>query len=165
MKARQPIKKLALGSLMIALAALLMLLTGCSSSARHCYLCGGFRYERPCIIELSTGNVVELKPASEGNAELTSIGKISVRSYEQNSVTAAVPAIGDKIDRNKYCDNCLGIIDQTLNEGYVLADLNDLDNIALYEIKDGTELQIRDCDITIHEDQNNQLVLETAFLK
>ena len=165
MKARQPNKKLVLGSSVIALAALLILLIGCSRSPRHCYLCGGFRYECPCVIELSTGNIAELKPASAGNAELMSIGKTSVRSYEQNSVTAAVPAIGDEIDRNIFCYNCLGIIDRTPNEGYVLADLNDLDNIALYEIKDGTELQIRDCDITIHEDQNNQLVLETAFLK
>lgn len=165
MIAKKPIKKLVLGSLMIALAALLILLMGCSGGARHCYLCGGFRYECPCVIELSTGNIAELKPANNGKAIFTSVGKISARSSEQNGVTATVPVVGDEIDRKKFCDNCLGIIDRTPNGGYVLADLNELDNIALYEIKDGIELQIRDCNITIYEDQNNQLVLETAILR
>ena len=74
--------------------------------------------EAAVVMELSTGNIAELKPASAGNAKLMSIGKTSVRSYEQNNVTAAVPAIGDEIDRNIFCYNCLGIIDRTPNEGY-----------------------------------------------
>ena len=160
MKARKTIKKLALGSLMIALAALLILLIGCSGGARHCYLCGGFRYERPCVIELSTGNVAEFKPASNGNAIFASIGKISVRSLEQNRITAAVPVVGEAIDRSKFCDSCLGNIDRTPNKGYLLANLRDLNNIELYEIKDGDLLSIADYVITIRTDMDNKFILE-----
>ena len=160
MKARQPIKKLVLGSLMIALAALMILLISCSGGARHCYLCSGFRYERPCVIELSAGNIAELKPAGKGNAIFTSVGKISVRSSDQNGVTATVPVDGDIINRSKFCDSCLAIIDRMPNNGYLLADLQDLNNIDLYEIKDGVSVVIADYAISIRTEMDNMLVLK-----
>lgn len=162
MIAKKPIKKLVLGSLMIALAALLIPLIGCSGGARHCYLCGGFRYERPCVIELSTGNIAELKPASNGIAMFTSVGKISARSSEPNSVTVMMPVAGDVINRSKFCDSCLDIIDRMPNNGYLLADLRDLNNIELSEIKDGASLNIADYAISIHTDMDSKLVLEVT---
>ena len=91
------------------------------------------------------------------------IGGISLRSFNQESATASVPIEGQKINRSLYCESCLSIIDSTSNNGYLLADLSDLNNIVLYEIKDGISLSVMDHWIAVKSD-GDHLVIEAETI-
>lgn len=41
-------------------AALLLIMPCCAEKTVHCRLCKGIPYEAPCLVDLSTGQVVEL---------------------------------------------------------------------------------------------------------
>lgn len=116
--------------------SIIISLSACESSTSHCFLCEGVPHDEPCIVNLATGEIAVLSVGGYGHAELSLTGGISVTGENGETCFAIVPAIGEEMNPNLYCDDCLALIKATLNNGYVLADLGDLSHIKLYSIKD-----------------------------
>ena len=149
-------------SLILLFVVILLCLPGCSRSKSHCYLCEGLAYEAPCLVDLATGDVAELKPLdNEGHLTWTRYSGITVEHRPDGAVLATIPDSNQKIARELFCDNCLAAIDNTACEGYILADLEDLDSISLYTIEADQRFSLRQFDVLIVEqDTPNCLFVE-----
>lgn len=140
----------------------LLCLPGCRGSRSHCYLCEGLAYEAPCLVDLATGDVAELKPLNnEDYLVWTGYSSIMVEQQPDGSVLATIPASNQEIARELFCDNCLAAIDATTRGGYILADLEDLDSIRLYTIEADRRFSLRQYDVSIIEQGSpNCLIVE-----
>ena len=147
--------------LILLFLLVLLCLPGCRGSRSHCYLCKGIAYEGPCLVDLATGNVAELKPLdNEGYLTWTKYSSIMVEHRPDGSVLATIPDSNQKIARELFCDNCLAAIDSTARGGYILADLEDLDSIRLYTIEADRRFLLRQYDVSIVEqDSPNCLIV------
>ena len=125
---------------LFAAASLLLLCTSCGHSADHCYLCQGISHDEPCIVNLATGEIAVLSTGSYGHAEMTFTGGVSVTGENGESCHATIPQTSEAVDSNLYCTDCLALIETTSNNGYVLADLYNLNSIKLYPLEDQTIL-------------------------
>lgn len=130
------------------IVAALIACSACGQSSSHCYLCQGIPQDEPCIVNLATGEIAVLSAGSYGHAELIVTGGISVITENGNSCKATFPTSGGDMNPDLFCDNCRSLIEATPNDGYVLADLHDLQNIQLYPIED---IMIRDYTLTVAE--------------
>lgn len=140
-------------------AFLILFCSACGKVNSHCYLCGAPPSAYPCIVELSTGQAAELRPAEYGTAAFSNIGFISLSSGDTMSMTAAIPAEGEPINRTLFCDRCLAMLDSTPNNGYILADLHDPSDVEVFGIEDGAAPRVGDYNITVYAD-GERLVLD-----
>lgn len=149
--------------------ALFIVLTSCASGPalepERCALCDDLARHAPCIINLSTGEKVELDmyephPFLVGEiAEEQRGGYFSfvrgagVEGYKlgAESVTITIPAKADKMDQQFFCNACGEMLANHTNSGYVLVDLKDTDAPVIYEIDADASYSFRCYDITIQE--------------
>ena len=147
----------------------LTLFTACSRSPvpepERCSLCDDLSRHAPCIINLSTGEKLELDvyephPFLVGEiAEEQRGGYFSfvrgagVEGYKlgAESITITVPVKADKMDQQFFCNACRELLADHTNSGYVLVDLKDTDAPAIYEIDADASYSFRCYDITIQE--------------
>ena len=101
-------------------------------------------------------DIAVLSAGSYGHAELIVTVGVSVITENGNSCKATFPTSGGDMNPDLFCDNCRSLIEATPNDGYVLADLHDLENVQLYPIEDTT---IRDYTLTVGESDGGNLVL------
>ena len=148
---------------------LFIILTGCAlgpaPEPERCALCDDLARHAPCIINLSTGEKVELDvydphPFLVGEiAEEQRGGYFSfvrgagVEGYKlgAESVTITIPAKADKMDQQFFCNACRELLEYHTNSGYVLVDLKDTDAPVIYEIDADASYSFRCYDITIQE--------------
>ena len=135
----------------LCLSIMIIALSACGSSTSHCYLCEGVPCDEPCVVNLATGEIAVLSVGGYGHAELSLTGGISVTGKQGESCSALVPAIGEKVNPNLYCDDCLALIEATSNTGYVLADLGDLNSIHLYGLESGTAIKLGNYTVSVSE--------------
>lgn len=149
--------------------ALFIVLTSCASGSapepERCSLCDDLARHAPCIINLSTGEKVELDmyephPFLVGEiAEEQRGGYFSfvrgagVEGYKlgAESVTITIPAKADKMDQQFFCNACRELLAYHTNSGYVLVDLKDTDAPVIYGIDADVSYSFRCYDITIQE--------------
>lgn len=149
--------------------ALFIVLTSCASGPapepERCSLCDDLARHAPCIINLNTGEKVELDmyephPFLVGEiAEEQRGGYFSfvrgagVEGYKlgAESVTITIPAKADKMDQQFFCNACRELLAYHTNSGYVLVDLKDTDAPVIYEIDADASYSFRCYDITIQE--------------
>lgn len=119
------------------------------------YLCEGLAYEAPCLVDLATGDVAELKPrANKDQLVWTGYSSIMVEQRPNGSVLARISDCNQEIARELFCDSCLAAIDATARGGYILADLADLNSIRLYTIEAEQRFPLRQYEVSIM-DQND----------
>lgn len=109
------------------------------SSANSCGLCQEASYDAPCLIDLQTGEVLEL--SLDGPSETGSIGNTSVQSTVETfsfirfgSITGTkqtAPSViklkipsADKVNAPALCRMCRKMLQQGYDGRYVLADMN-----------------------------------------
>lgn len=147
----------------------LALFTACSRSPvpepERCSLCDDLSRHAPCIINLSTGEKLELDvyephPFLVGEiAEEQRGGYFSfvrgagVEGYKlgAESVTITIPVKADKMEQQFFCNACRELLADHTNSGYVLVDLKDTDAPIIYEIDEDAYYSFRCYDITIQE--------------
>ena len=145
-----------------------MVLSACGTAVpepERCSLCDDLSRHAPCIINLSTGEKLELDvyephPFLVGEiAEEQRGGYFSfvrgagVEGYKlgAESVTITIPAKADKMDQQFFCNACRELLAYHTNSGYVLVDLKDADAPVIYEIDADASYSFRCYDITIQE--------------
>lgn len=143
---------------------LLLLLSGCSAKEipepKRCSLCDDLSRHAPCVMDLSTGEKVELDIYEPHH---TLVGEIAeeqrggyfsfvrgagVEGYKlgAESVTVKVPKKAEPMEAKFFCQDCRNILSDY--SGYVLIDLKDTEKPIVYEIAPST-FSIRCYDICI----------------
>ena len=136
--------------LILLFLLVLLCLPGCRGSRSHCYLCKGIAYEGPCLVDLATGNVAELKPLdNEGYLTWTKYSSITVEYRPDGAVVATIPKSDQQIARKLFCDNCLAAIDAIPHSRHVIADLHDLSSIQLFPIDIDESFYLRSYHVTL----------------
>ena len=144
-------------------AVLILLCAACGTGSSLCCLCGAPASKYPCIVELSTGQITELKPADYGTASYSNYGSVSLRSTGTENVTAMISVAAEPVNRSLFCDSCLAMLDKTTNSGYVLAALRDPSHIEAFSVEDGKELEILGYSISVRTDEAaNHLIVSAV---
>lgn len=133
----------------------------------QCALCGeGIPYHAPCLVDLSTGRMGELKVYTEHPSQR---GEIAPMEMQQTGTFSFQPCAGLSALRNTcnytcqvtlpeeqglmnpalFCRKCRQLLTEAGIEGYVIADLHDLDHIRAYPIQNGKAEVIRDYRISV----------------
>ena len=131
------------------------------SSANSCGLCQEASYDAPCLIDLQTGEVLEL--SLDGPSETGSIGNTSVQSTVETfsfirfgSITGTkqtTPSVielkipsEDKVNTPALCCKCRKMLQQGYDGRYALADM---DSKALIPFIASTDTTIEGYELTI----------------
>lgn len=140
-----------------------------------CALCEDMRYHAPCLVNLVTGKVDELQiydPDLECEGEIAEeqesklvhyfavAGTWVHRDTNNHTCTVTLPEEAVRIDGTYFCRDCRAKLTEVATEGYVLADLYDLENVRVYAVTSGVEYNIREytVSVTTEEDSENLTV-------
>ena len=154
--------------LMIMCIAILMLLSACSNEIpepEQCSMCAGLPYHAPCIINLSTGEMLELavyephpfvvgELAEEQQVETFSFVRgAGVEGYKLSgeSITITIPMVADTMAEKHFCKSCRERLASCTSQGYALVDLKDVANPVIYAIDTDLQVSFRCYNISVHE--------------
>lgn len=133
-----------------------------------CALCGGGRYHAPCLVNLATGEVGELRiydldperedstvnsPAQTRSVFYFTAGVCAFCDENDNTCTAQLPEKTDPVTGTYFCRNCRAKLADIAAGGFVLADLYDLAHIRIYPVTPGAEYGIRNYTVRISQDE------------
>ena len=145
-----------------------MVLSACGTAVpepERCSLCDDLSRHAPCIINLSTGEKLELDvyephPFLVGEiAEKQRGGYFSfvrgagVEGYKlgAESVTITIPVKSDRLDQQYFCNHCRELLADYKNQGYALVDLKDTESPVIYAINDDMNATFRCYEISVQE--------------
>lgn len=148
--------------------AVLILLSACGTEVpvpERCSLCDDLSRYAPCIINLSTGEKLELDvyephPFLVGEiAEEQQGGYFSfvrgtgVEGYKlgAESVTITIPVKADHLNQQYFCNHCRELLADYKNQGYALVDLKDTESPVVYKISADTKATFRCYEISVQE--------------
>lgn len=151
---------------------MLILLPACGTEVPEpdrCALCDDLPRHAPCIINLSTGELLELDvyeshPFLVGEiAEEQRGGYFSfvrgagVEGYKlgAESVTITVPVNADILDQKHFCSSCRELVTDYDKQGYALVDLKDIQAPVLYAINADTKVAFRCYEISVQENKED----------
>lgn len=147
----------------------LALFTACSRlpvpEPERCSLCDDLSRHAPCIVNLSTGEKLELDvyephpflvgeiAEEQRGGYFSFVRSAGVEGYKQGaeSVTITIPVKADKMEQQFFCNACRELLADHTNSGYVLVDLKDTDAPVIYGIVLDASYSFRCYDITIRE--------------
>lgn len=148
-----------------------------------CALCGsgdGIPYHAPVLVNLSTGETGEMKiydPDPRHRCELAEeqstgtfsflhvAGLIGCRDTCDHSCKVTLPENREAIVPSHFCYDCRTILTGVATEGYILADLYNLNQITVYAIEDNTAYTIRDYAVSISsQDESGKLSIHVTGL-
>lgn len=153
----------------ILCVALLVLLAACSTEnipePERCSLCDDLPRHAPCIINLSTGELLELDvyephPFLVGEiAEEQRGGYFSfvrgagVEGFKlsSESITIKVPMMADKMKEKHFCNSCRELLASCVDQGYALVDLKNANSPVIYKITADAQVSFRCYDISVRE--------------
>lgn len=153
----------------IFFAMLFVILLGCSMNPvpepEQCSMCDDLSRHALCIINLSTGeklelNIYEPHPFSVGEiAEEQPGGYFSfirgagVEGYKVAAeyVVVSVPVRAEKMDQQFFCNACRDLLTSNVKSGYVLADLKKPDEPVVYPIDISTSFSVRCYSVSVQE--------------
>ena len=125
-----------------------------------CALCEDRQYYAPCLVNLATGQVGELQIYAGSGHGWTSFFFVAGASgmCEENShtCTATLPEEMGRIDGTHFCRDCRAKLTEVATEGYVLADMYNMENFALYPVIAGEEYVIREYTVTVTAEEKSE---------
>ena len=154
--------------------ALLVTLSACWTNQNRgpekCSLCDNLSCHAPCIINLSTGEILELsvyEPHPFTAGELAEEQRTGYFSFIQGagisghklggkSVTVTIPTESEGLNRQYFCTACLDLLTDYANQRYVLADLKDPKNPIIYSLYENTSFSFRCYDISVQKNGNTK---------
>lgn len=164
------------------LFSLLLVLTtitfmGCTTKEqKECCLCISFRYHAPCLIDLETGDLIELDlymPHPTLVAELlepqqkmetfsfVKLGNVVGTKLTDSKIIEFEVPISDKTTNPALCKDCKSALQEEYKGRYVLADLYNVENKLLFSIIDGMELTMRCYNISANRSEDKTAILVT----
>ena len=149
--------------------ALLVTLSACWANQNRdpekCSLCDNLSCHAPCIINLSTGKILELsvyEPHPFTAGELAEEQRTGYFSFIQGagisghkiggkSVIVTIPAESKGLSQQHFCTACLHLLAEYTNQGYVLADLKDPKKPIIYSLYQNCTFSFRCYDTSIQK--------------
>lgn len=159
---------------------LLMIFKSCASKdapePEQCSMCDDLSRHAPCIINLSTGEKLELEiyephPFLAGEIAEEQLGGyfslirgIGIEAYTVGAefTVVTIPVKSDKLDQTYFCNSCRELLANERKNGYVLADLKDPKEPIVYPIVVGTSFSIRRYTVEIQEQSEEKYILTIA---
>lgn len=147
-----------------------------------CALCRnkeGMKIHAPCLLNLSTGEIAELRvyePHPDEIGEVSSelkkgffayshgAGANIVRNPESEFCEATLPKEKEKMNPSHFCYDCRRIISGIDKEGYVIADMYDPETVSVYKIWNGAKYEIRNYLVTVNKTETKSLEVEVHGL-
>lgn len=148
-----------------------------------CAICGngsGIPYHAPVLVNLATGEAGELQvydpdplhrgelaaEQSTGTFSFISVaGLIGYRDTCEPGSNVTLPENREAIVPSHFCHDCRTILTGAATEGYILADLYNLNQITVYAIEDNTAYTIRDYAVSISsQDESGNLSVHVTGL-
>lgn len=120
----------------------------------RCALCSeGRRYQAPCLMNLSTGQMGEMRVYTYGATKEGKLdpretqfsgtftfrqcaGLTAIRDTDFHTCQVTLPKERELMDPAFFCKTCRQLLAGAGLEGYVIVDLYDLDNARAYPIRD-----------------------------
>ena len=125
-------------------------------------------YHAPALVNLSTGEVGEMRiyksQKDRDTLEIATIQQTGTFAFVKcagltgqldtcaSTFRVEIPEKTGAMNMKFFCRNCRAKIAKMTNEGFVVADLLDLDNIEIYAMDEGSEFTIRDYIVTMNWD-------------
>ena len=143
----------------------------------QCTLCSGMTYHAPCLLDLSTGRLVELEiyerdPVRGGEIANTQsldhcvmrlggagLALFITRNAEVQECAAWLSVKNDEIDPAYFCRDCRALLTEVSIQGSVLLDLYSRDAIHAYTVEDGANYTIRDYTVSIVKNEKDHLTI------
>lgn len=139
-----------------------------------CAICGngdGIEYRAPVLVNLSTGEVGELRvyettqPSKKPSiSPVQKVGTFhfskcagltgSVETYSHMH-TIKIPEKSEGIVMEHFCGACRVVLASAATRGYALLDLRDLKNVRAYPLEEGAYYKIREYDVSIFRGQDD----------
>lgn len=128
-----------------------------ASEPERCALCDDLPRHAPCIINLNTGEKMELdvyephpflvgEIADEQRGGCFSFVRgTGIEGYKLGAelIAITIPIQNNKLEKKYFCHTCQQLLDDYKKEGYVLADLKDIKQPILYPIVNGHSFSFR----------------------
>lgn len=129
---------------------------------KRCALCDeGQRYQAPCLINLSTGQMGEMRVYAYGTTEEGELdprevrfsgtfhfqpcaGLMAIRDTDLHTCQVILPEVRELMDPAHFCRECRLLLAGAGLDGYVIIDLYDLEHKLAYPIREGGREVIRD---------------------
>lgn len=136
----------------------------------RCAICTGLKRHAPCLLNLSTGKILELElyephpykvgeiADQQNNSTFSYIRFAGIRGTKITNpweISIKIPPKGDRIQRKYYCQDCRKMLSKN-NQGYVILDLYTPSNPTVLPIHDGAEYSIRCYSLSIKMDKESQ---------
>lgn len=132
-----------------------------------CALCGyggGPRYHAPCLVNLSTGEVGEMRIYDPDPVRIWEVSEVqqsgtfsllrcagvtAVRDTDAHTCTAGLPRRADGLAPEHFCRNCRARIAEASRRGFILADLYDLADIQVYALSGEASYSVHGYDVSV----------------
>jgi len=136
---------------------------------QQCAMCTSLPHHALCIINLSTGEKVELNVyephpflAGEIADEQTGgyfcfIHSAGVEGYKiaAEFIVAAIPIKSERIKQQYFCSSCRKRLEDSENNGYVLVDLLEPKDPVVFPIHPDTAFSVRCYSVAVQESEDN----------
>ena len=132
---------------------------------KECCLCNSFRYHAPCLIDLETGELIELDlyfphktlvaELAEEQPEMSTFSFVQIGNVSGTKLTGDatieinIPA--DKTYNPALCSDCQKLLPLGHTSRYVFADLYSKEEKILIPIKADSDFSLRCYDVTIEK--------------
>lgn len=141
-----------------------------------CALCGyggGPRYHVPCLVNLSTGEVGEMRIYDPDPVRIWEVSEVqqtgtfsmlrcagvtAARNTDAHTCTAELPRKADELIPAYFCRDCRGRIAEVSRRGFILADLYDLTDIQTYALSGEASYSIRGYDVSVSRRGGDRLL-------
>lgn len=148
----------------------------------RCSLCDNLPRHAPCIVNLSTGELVELEIYDSHPHNVGEIADEQPGGYfsfvrgagldghmvAAEYLTVTIPIKSESMNKEHFCNSCRSLLDDYKPCGYILVDLKDTKAPILYSIEDGTSFSLRCYEVEIgknEEDSKYELMIRGTFNK
>lgn len=144
-----------------------------SPDPNDCSICGYIKCHAPCILNLNTGEIDELQLYTPHDQEvgklaeeqiggtfgfLSVAGVYGTRQTDPWYIELKIPVAGKSKKTAHFCDNCRLLLED-YEDGFVLVDVFDLENPAIYEIEADASYEMRCYKIGISFNQEDECYL------
>ena len=136
-----------------------------------CALCEDgiwMNYRGPCMVSFSSGEIRELnvyRIQAEETTEESNGGYVHFFNFDgawssgnmpTHTCEVTLPEEIKQLNGMHFCRDCRAKLAEIATEGYILADLYDADNFALFPVTAGEEYVIREYTVTVTADEKSE---------
>ena len=159
-------------SAVLALVLIVVAVLCFNREEKDCCLCSSFRYHAPCLIDLETGELIELDlyfphdtlvaELADPQPEMETFSFVSLGSVKGTRLTGSktieidVP-ISEKTTNPALCQSCRKQLDGLFVERYALADLYSMEEKTLIPIDRSLSMVLRCYEITSSKAEDGML--------